>query len=166
MTVTWVNKAGADRGRTDLVREEGITSMNFQGTGSFEGLTADEIKELLDRTPGLVPEVGEKTPGKVRSWRHQIVSFRDDMEVDDRILTPLPGDEGFAIGVVLGTYEYQRELDEEGASHTRRVKWSKKVLGRADLGDDLYEQLQLRSRTVYRPRKNNAQARLNNLDID
>lgn len=88
MTVTWVNKAGADRGRTDLVREEGITSMNFQGTGSFEGLTADEIKELLDRTPGLVPEVGEKTPGKVRSWRHQIVSFRDDMEVDDRILTP------------------------------------------------------------------------------
>lgn len=46
------------------------------------------------------------------------------------------------------------------------MKWSKKVLGRADLGDDLYEQLQLRSRTVYRPRKNNAQARLNNLDID
>ncbi|WP_371616337.1 hypothetical protein [Streptomyces sp. NBC_00454] len=166
MTVTWVNKAGARRQRTGLVREQGITSMNFQGTGSFEGLSADAIEELLDRTPGLIPEVGEKTPGKIRIWREQIVSFRDDMEVGHRILTPLPGDEGFAIAVVVGPYEYRSTLDEERASHTRRVEWSKKVLGRTDLRDGLYEQLQRPGRTVYRPRKNNAQARLKNLEID
>ena len=146
----WAVRCGSLGEHEDQALEKGKLALDFNNTIDLTNVqTRNALKDWYSR---IAPEA---TPNQINNWAGQLWNFKDSIKVGDLVVMPRKGNrEFFAIGEIVGEYEYHSEQP----SHKRAVTWISPAVRR-----DLMEQGLLKSLTsdltVFMPnRQRNAEA--------
>jgi predicted Mrr-cat superfamily restriction endonuclease len=120
--------------RLDVFIEENMVAIGWPGMGDLTGVTKDEIRERLAKVYGYEDQSLATNLGSVNA-------FVNTMQAGDIVL--LAEGDYVHIGIV-GDYEYDESLENEGMCHKRSTVW-KSTVKKSDLNEEI--QSLLRNRT-------------------
>ncbi|MGL4325102.1 MAG: restriction endonuclease [Beijerinckiaceae bacterium] len=115
---TWMVRSGG-RGRLyDTFRQRGIVAIGWFEVGDLTHIiTRDEMTRL---TRAAYPNDPEQA---VLNSAGQLLRFRKELKIGDRVITYDPGARRYACGEITGDYEYHRDEDDEVLRNQRKVRW-------------------------------------------
>jgi predicted Mrr-cat superfamily restriction endonuclease len=120
--------------RLDVFIEENMVTIGWPGIGDLTGATKDEIRERLAKVYGYEDQSLATNLGSVNA-------FVNTMQAGDIVLMA----EGDYVHIgIVGDYEYDESLENEGMCHKRSTVW-KSTVRKSDLNEQI--QSLLRNRT-------------------
>ena len=139
--------------REEEALEEGLISIGHSILEDLRNFSSKgDLKKRLQQNLG-----SDAKPGKIPNYAGKLLSFRDEIKVDDLLVMPRQGQHTVAIGKVASDYVYVPSRPE--LCHGRRVNWIDKEVSKSRLGQDLYQALRRRP-GVYQLSPTNAEERL------
>ena len=148
----WVVRGGRNGEREADALEKGVLTIGFGLVEDLRNIqTKEDAKRLLRQTNP------EAKPGTIASHASVLWTFRDEIKIGDLIAMPRKGQSTIAIGEIEGEYEYRPEFPE--AVHGRAIRWLNPEVHKDSLLPDLQTSMN-GDRTIYQPRKDNAENRL------
>lgn len=146
MTI-WVVRAGRHGERENLALEENRAFIGWEQFGDLSSYrTIEEIRKFLEE---MNPDWSSS---KVGNYARQLLSFIEEIQVDDTIALPLKGQPAIVFGRVVGGYKFIAE-NPEGARHSRKVKWDEQAILKSSFGMDLLYSFNI-PKTVFRVNEN------------
>jgi predicted Mrr-cat superfamily restriction endonuclease len=103
----WLVRAGTGGSLAESFRVDNEIRVGFHDTysGDLTGVSVDALRAK----GGSANAIG------------QLMRFRDGINVEDYVLTPLPGSASYLVGRVSGNYRYDPAVDD--FRHARDVTW-------------------------------------------
>ena len=148
----WVVRGGRNGEREADALETSVLTIGFGLVEDLRNIqTKEDAKRLLRQTNP------EAKPGTIASNASVLWTFRDDIKIGDLIAMPRKGQSTIAIGEIEGEYDYRPESPE--AVHGRAIRWLNPEVHKDFLLPDLQTSMN-GDRTIYQPRKENAENRL------
>ena len=148
----WVVRGGRNGEREADALEKGVLTIGFGLVEDLRNIqTKEDAKRLLRQTNP------EEKPGTIASHASVLWTFRNDIKIGDLIAMPRKRQSTIAIGEIEGEYEYRPEFPE--TVHGRAIRWLNPEVQRDSLLPDLQTSMN-GDRTIYQPRKENAESRL------
>ncbi|WP_419921299.1 hypothetical protein [Candidatus Poriferisodalis sp.] len=151
----WVVRSGRAGKRTvDFNLRESVVTLGW-GDWVFDTDVADHgDKDDLDDY--FNANFAEFADGERRTARHEILRFRDRIEIGDAVVLPLTGSEvhggWIAVGEVSGPM-VRDPNNPTGAYLYRRVNWTAETIDESDALPDLVSSIKQPQQTVFQPRK-------------
>lgn len=103
----------------------------------------------------------KKPAGTIAHWSRQLWTFKERIQQGDLVIVPLRKRSGFAIGSVVGPYEYRHDLPGS-ACHVRPAKWINMLISRSAFDPDLLASLGSIA-TISQIERNQAEQRIRGL---
>ncbi len=154
----WVVRGGRDGEAERWNLSRGRATVGWNEIGDLSDCRSrEDVRALVDAAlPGDSPQRQANHTG-------QLWAFRDSIKKDDLIAMPLKTTPGYIqFGRVTGDYAYDQGQPDKNLRHWRPVTWEGEPVSKTVIGDDLVYTLN-GIMTVFKPSRNNAAARLEQL---
>ncbi|MFD7943671.1 CBS domain-containing protein [Streptomyces sp. NPDC059744] len=130
----WVVRAGREGEREKAALDEGLAIVGWGALGDLTDVASRE--DIRGRLVAAYPDEGSRV---IANWTGQLLRFRHEIQAGDLVVLPLMS-WGFAIGRVVGAYEYRAEA-ADSMQHVRRIEWLARNVERERIRQDLLDSL-------------------------
>lgn len=117
---TWMVRAGQRAVFIDDFRDEGAVSIGWGDLGSLDAYASRA--ELAKAVAAAWPESGKQSQSMAVG---QIWRFKDEIDLDDTVVTYDPGQRVYLVGAVTDVYRYDPARKEH--PHIKKVRWDGEV---------------------------------------
>jgi len=110
----WMVRAGEDAFLFDVFKNKNLVSIGWEVGDISKITTPDGIKKIVKI------KYPDYSLGKIVSAASQIIRFRFEFKVGDRVVTYNPSDRTYLVGEIVSNYEHDTTVEYP---HIRKVKW-------------------------------------------